>query len=357
MTIAGKRNKYIQKICTAGIAVLMVTMLVCGCGDKRVVLTTGFSKNEVFVINDESCMLPELMVYLTNVQNRYEEVYGVQIWDASQEDVTLEDNVKETVLARLAQVKTMYLMALQENVTLSAEEETLVAEAAQDYYASLNETEVESLGVTEDILQRMYREYALADKVYEELIEGINPEISDDEARIVKMQHIFFATASKDSEGKLVPYSLVDKLDVYDRAAQVHDLVLEDGADFETLAGKYSESEVISISFGKGEMDPAIEEAAFSMANGEISNILETETGYHILKCVSTLDRKETDDNRKQIIEKLRQETFGERYDAFVSTLVRNLNDELWDNIGLIHNEQVTTMGFFDTYDRVVKGK
>ena len=43
-----------------------------GCGkDFTVVLTTGLKKNEVFRIEKMSCTLPELMVYLTNLQNRY----------------------------------------------------------------------------------------------------------------------------------------------------------------------------------------------------------------------------------------------------------------------------------------------
>lgn len=77
----------------------------------KVVFTTGFGKNEVFRIGDESCSKAEIMIYLTTIQNQYANVYGTEIWNTSLNGVTLEDNVKETVLARIAQIKTMYLLA------------------------------------------------------------------------------------------------------------------------------------------------------------------------------------------------------------------------------------------------------
>ena len=44
----------------------------------RVVLTTGFAQDEIFRIEKLSCTLPEMMVYLTNMKNQYESVYGEQ---------------------------------------------------------------------------------------------------------------------------------------------------------------------------------------------------------------------------------------------------------------------------------------
>jgi foldase protein PrsA len=49
-------------------------------------------------------------------------------------------------------------------------------------------------------------------------------------------------------------------------------------------------------------------------------------------------------------VEERRREVFGQEYDAFVETLVRQLNTKLWDEIALLHDERVTTAGFFDIY-------
>lgn len=53
----------------------------------------------------------------------------------------------------------------------------------------------------------MYEEYSLAQKVYEYLIADINPEISDDEARTITVQHILVKTYSLNEAGERVPYT------------------------------------------------------------------------------------------------------------------------------------------------------
>ena len=185
-------------------------MFLTGCGAEngtKVVLTTGFKKDEVFRIETSSCMLPEIMVYLTNTQNQYESVYGKEIWDTQLEGGTLEDNVKDTVLARIAQVKSMTLLANNRGIALSIDEQEQALKAAKKYYESLGEKEIELLGVTQELLQSMYEEYALAQKVYQQIIHDINPEISDDEARTIVVQHILIKTYTTDGTGKRVQYT------------------------------------------------------------------------------------------------------------------------------------------------------
>ncbi len=329
---------------------LTCILLLCGCGGTKVVLTAGFGKDEVFIIGDETCTLPEIMVYLTNVQDQYEEIYGSRIWEASLDGVSLEENVKETVLARIAQVKTMYLMAKEYEVELTEEEERLVSEAAEDYYGSLNEAEITGMNVSRELLERMYREYALADKVYRELIADINPEVSDDEARSVRIQYIYFATALRNGAGEWIHYSTAEAGKVYEKAREALELARDGEHDFETLAREYSDDETITISFGKGEMNEVVESTAFNLETDQISDILETETGYYILKCISTLDREETEANKVLIVERQRKETFEKQYDAFAQSLIRNLNDELWESVTFLQDEEVTTSDFFEVY-------
>ncbi|MDE6701645.1 MAG: peptidylprolyl isomerase, partial [Acetatifactor sp.] len=172
---------------------LLSAFVLTACGGRegtRVVFTTGFAKDEVFRIEDESCRTDEIMVYLTTIQNQYEGVYGAEIWNTALDGVTLEENVKETVLARIAQVKTMYLLAVSKGVELDDKELLAVKRASEEYFDSLNETEIQEMGVSLETVERLYTEYALAEKVYNYLIEDINPEISDDEARTITVQHI-----------------------------------------------------------------------------------------------------------------------------------------------------------------------
>jgi len=342
------------------LAVAAVLILVAtGCkmklnehGNTKVVLTTGFDRDEVFRIDKTSCRLPEVMVYLTNMKNQYEQALGSQIWQTSYEGETLEGNVKETVLARIARIKAMNLLAEKYEISLSDEELDNAAKVAKQYYESLNDRERELLDVDEKGICTMYEEYALAKKVYEYLIADINPEISDDEARTITVQHILIKTYSMNEAGERVPYPEEAKKEAY-RKAQEALRKAQEGEDFTALITEYNEDSNSSYSFGKGTMDAAFEDAAFNLGTDEISDIVETEHGYHIIKCISTFDRDETDRNKVKIVEQRRKEVFNEEYSGFVEGLTRSLNEELWDTVGFIDDAEVTTSSFFEVYQEI----
>lgn len=327
----------------------------CAAGDRvgtKVVLTTGFDKDEIFRIETSTCTLPELVVYLTTIQNKYESVYGTEIWNTNADGVTLEENVKNIALAQIAQIKTMNLMAQKYEVSLDEEEKARAENAAQAYYDTLNDKEIELMGVSREMIGKLYTELALAEKMYQYTIKDINPEISDDEARTITVQHILVKTYALDGTGKKIEYTENARQDAYEEACEALKAARQEDADFDELIRKYSEDDKSTYSFGKGEMDPAFEEAAFNLGTGEISDIVETEYGYHIIKCINTFDREETDANKIKIVEQRREEAFGKEYDAYVDTLTRNLNEELWNTVSFIHDENVTTQNFFEVYSQ-----
>lgn len=347
------RKKYKRPVL---LCLLFAVVTLTACGNRRVIFTTGFGRDEVFKVGGQVCTTAEIMVYLTNAQNQYESVYGSEVWSVSREGLGLKESLKENILAKAAQIKAMYLLAESKGVELDPGESRLVKRAADEYFGSLSDREKELMGVELAVIERMYTEYALADKVYQYIIQDINPEISDDEARTITVQHILFRTCTVDDEGNRVELSGSDKQKLYQAACGVRRQAAEDGADFLELAGRYSEDSTITYSFGKGQIDAAFEETAFSLETGEISEVVETEAGYHIIKCITTFDRAETDANKLVIVEERRREVFGEEYDAFVEPLASQLNKKLWDEITLLQDEEVTTKSFFEVYEKYFSG-
>lgn len=344
-------RKRIKKL-TAALLAAFCLMQTAGCTSAeplKIVLTTGFQKDEVFRLEDVSCSRAEIMVYLTTEQNRYEKVYGQEIWEAGEDSGELERRLKEKVLAEVSQIKAMTLLADRRGVMLDEEEEELSEKAAEAYFGGLNETEIAALGISQEQVGEMYRDYALADKVYRSIIGDINPEISDDEARTITVQHVLIKTVTENADGTVTPFSEEEKKRCYELALEVRSQALE-GEAFESLIEKYSDDSQGTLSFGKGEVDSNFESAAFNLGKDEISGVAETSEGYEIIKCISTFNREETDRNKLKIVEKRKDEVFGQEYGSFVDSLAKNLNEELWDSITLIHEEQVTTDNFFEIY-------
>ena len=95
----------------------------------------------------------------------------------------------------------------------------------------------------------------------------------------VKARHILFKSDPDDSDNV--------KNNVKERAQKVLEKARK-GEDFVTLAKKHSEGPSKSQGgdlgyFKAGQMEPPFEEAAFALKKGEISDLVETRFGYHII--------------------------------------------------------------------------
>jgi len=117
------------------------------------------------------------------------------------------------------------------------------------------------------------------------------------------------------------------------------------------LADTYNEDSETEYTFGRGTMSETFEAAAFDMEDGELSGIVETEFGYHILKCIVSYDKEETDKNKLTIAQQRKTEAFNEIYNVFTAELPSEFNDKLWDGIEFESGDGIETTEFFDVYN------
>lgn len=117
----------------------------------------------------------------------------------------------------------------------------------------------------------------------------------------VRASHILLKTEGKDE-------AVVQK--------QAEDLLakLKAGADFAALANKFSEDDANSKKggdldfFGKGQMAPEFEKAAFATEPGQISDVVKTQFGFHIIKTTEKRapQTRSLDEVRAQIEDQLK---------------------------------------------------
>lgn len=306
----------------------------CQVGETEVVLTSDFSADEVFCINEKSCSLPQAKVFLTNYQNLYGTVYGVNLWEHDFEDNNLEQYVKDLTISQLAQIMSMDFLAEDQQISLTEEELGKVKEAAKAYYGSLSKEEIQYMNVDEACITELYRQYGLANKLYTQLTAGIDDEVSDDAARVMEAMQIF-VTSKED--------------------AQTVEAGLQGGTDFMTLAGTYNEAAQTEITFGRGEMPREVEDVAFALEPEAVSDMIRTEDGYYFIKCINNYNQELTDANKQVILERRRKEAFDDVYEAFIATLPSELNEELWNSIRVEPKEEIKTDSFFEVYEEYCK--
>ena len=338
------------------ISVFLCTALLTAC-DRTVVVTGGFAEGEVFRINTLSCSKSEMNIYLTNMANAYEATFGEQIWTTSAGNTTIEDAFKETVLAKVTRIKVLNLMAKEEKISLSGDEKKSLKKAAKAYMKTLSKNEKAELGADEDLVFQMYSEYALAEKVYNSIVDEVNFEISDDDARSITVQQIFIKTYHEDTHGRLTDYSDAAKAEAKERALAIREKAVTE-SDFESLCALYNEEDESTHTYRRGEMPEAYENVAFALEEGEISYVITTDDGYYIVKCISTYERKATNENKEAIINEAKRKAFEEKYNEFLPNVIANINEKEWENIKIIHNAEMKTDSFFDIYtDIMIDGK
>ena len=137
---------------------------------------------------------------------------------------------------------------------------------------------------------------------------------------------------------------------------------VKSGGDFAALAKKYSEDEGSKANggdldyFGRGRMVPEFENVAFMLAPGEVSDLVKSQFGFHIIKVVDKRpgSTRSLDDVRAQIQEQLALQLADQRIDeqaAQVASRIKDLAD--LEPVARELQLMVQESGFFQRTDPV----
>lgn len=316
---------------TACVCALSMALTGCQIGNKDIVVSGTLSSRQVFTLDKSACSLKEAKVYLANYQNIYGTAYTIDLWQHDFGDASLLDYVKDITLEELTRVYTMDLLAQSQEVTLSEDETAKVAEAAKEYYASLSEDETAYMDVAEADIAEYYTHYALAQKLYHSLTNGVNEEVSDDEARVMEIMQIY----------------VTDE----DRAHEVEQKLVQ-GDDFASVANNYNELSAIQVTVSRDDLPDEVEEVAFQLDDNAVSGMIVAGNGYYFIKCLNKYNEELTEANKSNIVEKREKEAFDDVYNEFVASLSSRLNTDLWDGIELTTDGSIQTNSFFAVFEK-----
>ncbi|MCC3869185.1 peptidylprolyl isomerase [Terrisporobacter mayombei] len=314
---------------------LMMTVSLIGCSaDKKAVAT----------VNGQDITLGNYQKLLALNKSSMESYYGSDIWSKEMEGgKTYKDTLKEMVLETMIGSEVIYQQAEKEKVTPTDKQVQEQIDSFNESIKNKNDYKenLKKIGINEDFLKFQFTR-DLANSNLQEKFEK-DTKISEADMKkyyednkksfytdTVTASHILLKT--QDKEGKEL--SAEKKKEAKKKAEEALAKV-KAGEDFAKVAKEYSQDSSASNggdlgSFGKGQMVPEFEKAAFNMKKGEISDIVETQYGYHIIKITDRVDKQETYDDVK---DKIKTTLASEKYTEYVEKLKKDSKIEQKEDI------------------------
>ncbi len=296
-----------KKIVSLIISFILCVTLFAGCGGENATIgeMTG-DQNAVVATADGYELTVDAYKYFI-IQNAIEEIQVTNPnfdgdftkidWDAKTESgESMEEVIKTRALGDYADYVAMVKLGEEKGVKVTDEDMKEIMEAMEQYGADNGEegfkVALRSMGFYsaegyEKVArlnvgyQKVSEDFELSRKKYIDDEETLQSYKSDEE---VCAQHILI---KNDSEKYDKPEETIN--DILEKART--------GEDFDKLIAEYNEDPgqpPAGYSFGKGVMVPEFETAAFALDYNEISEVVETDYGYHIIKRVVGISELKT---------------------------------------------------------------
>ena len=229
------------------------------------------------------------------------------------------DDVIRRIVDSMIMDKIMYLEVTEKKINVSEDE---IKESMKNVYQRFQGKEnFKKFLKQQNLDEKQFEKKMIADiKVNKLMMSEVYNKVSVDEKEAKefydKNKKMFKVTGQIKASHILIKYKKSDGEQKKKEALEkIHKIQkeLDKGKDFGELAKKYSEGPSSKKEgdlgyFGKGQMVPAFEKAAFALKKGEVSDVVESPFGFHLIKLT---DRKpETtlkfSDIKQQLIQRLK---------------------------------------------------
>ncbi|MFP4698321.1 MAG: peptidylprolyl isomerase [Eubacteriales bacterium] len=323
----------------------------------------GDDDNLIFTIDGDEVYLPEIQLYLDSVKQTYEQ-NGTDIWDTEIEGMPAEEYAKEKALESIITFKVIFKKAEELDIVLTDDEKTDIKKQAKENLKSLTYddlTEEMLIGIlTEGLLYKkvydqLYEDYEVDEELLEENLQNDPNYIyfidnAEDILLEARAKHILLKTHDRNDQGMLEPLSEETQEQAKETAEEVLEK-LNNGENFVELVHEYSE-DVASVetdgemTFGRNQMAAEFEEATYALEEGEISEIVQTDFGYHIIKLEEFIYPTEDEINEaiasveKDLTDNFtdmqKMEAYDKQSKEWEDDFDIEINEDVWDEIKLL---------------------
>ncbi len=277
------------------ICVCCLVLCFAGCGKLQI-------SREIAKVNDRLVTKAEFMYYLENVKQQMLSESGTTdttgFWDAEIDGVKASDAAKNKALEEMIRVEIACIKAAEKGLAVPDEDakqiRAMVKSSDRESKAQIDAI-LDATGLSADQFINLLTKTTLAN-VYVNDLNTADPALltpSDAEVKeayekdYVRVKHILISNTKETAEGETLSDDAA-KAEKKALAVEVLDKV-KSGANFDSLVKEYGEDPGMEQSpdgytFTKGTMVAEFETAAYALKVGEVSDLVETSFGWHIIK-------------------------------------------------------------------------
>jgi len=310
--------KYIKK----AMSLIIISSLVFG------LAACTISPASAGTINGENMTMEVFNLILYFARQNFENSVPTQnagnIWDTEQNGKKLSDIAKDQAFSQEEEFYLIRQQAKAKGITIEAQDKTDINTSKNDQIQNMGgkdkfQSMLTNSGITEATYDEVLEMQYYLKKMQEKLTkEDKNFQLTDEESKdyylknYIKAEHILFMTVDAQQQ----PLAQ-DKIDAAKKTADDVLAQIKAGGNFEELMNKYSADPGLKDAptgypFTKGEMMAEFENAAYALKEGEISDLVQSSYGYHIIKRVKfTFDEKEFEQKKDAVKTKILSERFA----------------------------------------------
>ena len=203
---------------------------------------------------------------------------------------------------------------------------------AQKLVNKADKKEKKKYALTVQNVQRMFEDNILANKMFYVATDAADTNVTDDEAKQIKIQYLELITKGTDKNGRKINMGVSDKAKTYKRIKEM----LKEAKKSESFldyAEANTDSSTSEAIIGKDTklLDKEAIDAAFSLKKGKMSNVIGGKTGYYIIYCVNDNDEDATYARKEEIINERQTKMFKEKYAEWLSESKVDISNKFWD--------------------------
>lgn len=247
---------------------------------------------------------------------RRREIYGKVLEELINRKLIVDEAEKRNLSISDEQVD-QWLAFTRNKQNMSKEQFQQVIQRYGMTYDEYRETVRQNLLKIRLVKVKLGRQVSVSDEEVEEIYRArFGP--SGETERHVTIRHILFQPASD------------EPADAQKAKAEAEKVLaeLEGGTSFEALAKEHSDGPSAKKggflgTFARGELNPAYEEVAFQLDEGENSGVVKTKFGFHIIRVDDVTEKAGTgsSERKKQIRQQLRQQKMQGQVDSWTEKL------------------------------------